>query len=359
MATVLFVRIGAEVVPGVAQAALNPVVKNTIARHLRKRPNLRIAVGILSGDAQETRYFPNGITPSRLFQIGSVSKVYTGVLLARLIQQKVVALSTTLGEIVDLGSHASDSVKSISLVQLATHGSGLPRLPKDLRTKSMDKRDPYAHYTEDDLLNYLRRHDVRAKRVGRYAYSNLGVGLLGFLLSRSTGLSYPGALRDYVLEPLGLHDTDASQSDEVLKQTTDGFTARGKPATCWRLPTLAGAGALHSTVSDQLAFLKANTTTQAPDEMADALRLAQQPHAEYGKTRVGLGWHWATHEGQQVLWHSGATGNFSSSICLAPDKRSGVVVLSNHAPSLLNVLFDRMLVDNIGWKVLSTMIRRK
>lgn len=199
---------------------------------------------------------------STLFEIGSISKVFTGNLLALLVRDHKVRFNDPVRK------HLPDSFAmpgaggdTITLLHLATHTSGLPRLPANLSplfSKGFDSENPYAHYTLDDLKYFLGKHRLRRQPGAKYEYSNLGMGLLGNVLADRFGTDYETAVREQICKPLGLRDTTITLADDQKSRLAPGHTASGKPTPNWDLPTLAGAGALRSNVGDMLTYLEAN-----------------------------------------------------------------------------------------------------
>jgi len=291
-----------------------------------------VAVGLVHNNETATWFFghiddaagPAPGTATR-FELGSLTKAYTGVLLADLVLAGKVRLDDPLRKFLPDGFVFTDTrLGAITLEQLATHRSGLPRLPANLLPRRGD--DPYADYDERALLAFLA-HYRPATLDTSSGYSNLGIGLLGYVLGRVEGKGYTAALRERVLTPLKL---DATGFDDVA--LAPGH-ALGEPVAAWHFDTLAGAGALRSTLADQLAFVHANL---APGEqpLRAALALARQPRGG----DVGLGWQIReVRSGEQtwpLVWHNGQTGGFASFIGFRTDQQTGVVLLGNTAADL-------------------------
>lgn len=278
-----------------------------------------------------------------LFEIGSITKVFTSVLLARLAIDGLVGLDQPIAELLppEIG-RANPALGRITLVELATHTSGLPRLPPDLDTSRRALVDPYASYGEERLHAGLARLEPGGR--GRYRYSNLGAGLLGHLLARRAGASYGEAIADRVLAPLGLRDTFVDVPPAEAARFPDGHSwPRGRPVRGWGFRALAGAGALRSSAGDLLRFLRANLDPPAGN-LGDALRLALDVRVHAGPMSLGLGWH--LDRGRH--WHDGGTGGATSHLALDRDRRDGVVVLANAAPSVIGLLVGRDPVGRIA-----------
>ncbi|WP_354053797.1 serine hydrolase domain-containing protein [Dietzia sp. 2505] len=265
-----------------------------------------------------------------LFEIGSITKTVTALLVADGVIRRDWRLDTPVRELLPAGVQVPnrDGVQ-ITLQHLATHTSGLPRSPVrlGLRENVAYQRtgaDPYAALTEDDVLRSLG--DTQLKRVpgnGTPAYSNLGFGLLGIAMTTATGLDYGTLVRERVCGPLGLVDTvvDAHMTADQRQRMAVGFRSRRRPAAPWPLAGFPGAGALRSTASDMVRFLSAQVGPGGT-ALRDAIRLT---HAtpRGGPGQMGLGWHRA---GDRTLWHNGGTGGFRSIALVSP--ASGTVVLA-------------------------------
>lgn len=323
---------------------------------------------------------PGGNT---LFEIGSITKVFTSALLACLVEEGVVGLDDP---VCILDSQLSNLAPEITLRQLATHTSGLPRLPSNLVPHLLKNiNNPYASYTFQDLYHYLSRYQPkrssRAEEVVRY--SNLGAGLLGNVLAGRLGMTYEEAVKTKVCLPLGMNDTTITLSSEQRSRLAPPHKSSGKRAQNWDLPALAGAGALRSTADDLLAFFAATMgVTETPLTRALQaclpLQVRQASHpsrwerwlsrsnrrttgSEIHFEGTGLGWFRARFgENDSLLFlHDGATGGYRASAGFIQDLGAGVVALSNRGPSDFDLLLARYSVGEICLKVLRHFLDQK
>jgi CubicO group peptidase (beta-lactamase class C family) len=200
------------------------------------------------------RQEPAGVPPERvIFEIGSLSKIFTGILLAQAVIEKRVTLDTTLRDLMGKGRFFADAnVAAITLRQLATHTSGLPRIPEDA-LEGGNPADPYAHYDRGRLDRYLGQAKLAHAAPFPSSYSNLGVGLLGDLLARLYGRTWEELVRERIARPLGLADTCVTLSSEQMTRLAPPY-AGDRPMKPWHFLSLAGAGALHSTAADLVRF---------------------------------------------------------------------------------------------------------
>src|SRR5699024_3796399 len=200
-------------------------------------------------------------TKHTIYEIGSISKTFTSLILARMVQQGIVSLHTPIGNILpDTLELPTFEGKKINLLNLATHTSGLPRLPTNFKPENW--MNPYADYTVPQMYTFLENYEVTRAPGGRLVYSNFGAGLLGYLMALKSEMTYKDLLRKYVTEPLGMNDTQI----EVPAQKQDRFAAPynyGIEVKRWDMSVLAGAGGIRSTTKDLVAYLKAQMRPDA------------------------------------------------------------------------------------------------
>lgn len=291
--------------------------------------------GIVTGELikGQTTYAAAGnvgvpdVPPERiLFEIGSISKVFTGLVLAQAVVEGRVRLDTPIRELMDSTQKFTDSrVGDITLRQLATHTSGLPRLPEDLDLGA-NPLDPYAHYDRTRLNQTLSQQRLAGKPPFANAYSNFGVGLLGDLLARLYGKSWEQLIKEKVTQPLGLPDTVITLSEEQQHRLAPPF-AGNAPALPWHLNALQGAGALHSTAADLITFGRALLhPEQTP--MPKAIELLLSPQTSDGG--IGLAISRSRLFGEAVYEHGGGTGGYVAGWFVLPERQVIQVVLINN-----------------------------
>ena len=275
---------------------------------------------------------PEGVDGADLmYEIGSVTKVFTSLLLAELVVEGRLSLDDPIGPLLPpdvLGD--SRLGREVTLRHLATHTSGLPRLPGNLRVLPWTLANPYARYTTANLYAFLRSFQPKETPPAEAVYSNLGVGLLGHLLARTLDTTYEEAVRERVCGPMGLRDTTIGLTDEQRRRLVPGHSASGQPAGLWDLPSLAGAGGLRSTARDMARFLSACLGRLATP-LGPALARTLEPQASIGEGRsAGLGWVIEERGDTQWIWHNGATGGYSAYVGFCAPAGVAVCVLANH-----------------------------
>ncbi len=309
---------------------------------LRERIAAKVAPGIVVGliDTNGARVIAAGSTMAAggnevngdtVFEIGSMTKVFTGLLLADMVNRGEVKLDDPISKYLPPSVKApARNGRQITLLDLATHRSGLPRLPDNL--VPADGLDPYADYTFDNLCAFLSDYKLTRDIGEKYEYSNLGFGLLGTLLSRRAGTTYEALLTERILRPLGMTNTAIILSRELKARFATPYNTQWEPVKPWTFDALAGCGAIRSTANDLLKFIAANLQGQKGDLMS-AMQLMQEPRnsTEIPKTKIGLAWHITDRNGRRVIWHNGQTGGYHSFCGFDLTNKSGVVILANAA----------------------------
>ncbi len=272
-------------------------------------------------------------SPASIYPIGSITKAFVGLVLAdRETKGRLSPADPVASLLPDSLSLAAGDTAAVTLGQLVTHTSGLPRLPDNLDEPSefADLFDPYAVYQMTDLFAAVEAAAFDRAPGTAYAYSNFGVGLLGAALAREAGVSFDSVLAATITGPLGLDDTRTTPPDADRSAT--GYAADGQAMPDWRFTdAMAGAGALHSTVDDMLTFLGAQADPATAGSLEDAIRRSHTRlhDADNDRWDVAYGWHILQYEGRRMLWHSGGTYGGKSFAAFAPDHNAGVVLLTN------------------------------
>ena len=303
-----------------------------------------LVVGLIENSRQHIFTYGADVNEHSIFEIGSITKLFTALALASMVHEGVVALDDPVRQFL-LPEIVSGPLQppEITLLNLATHTSGLPRLPTNFAPYV--RSNPYYHYRAENLYCWLARRGLRNSRPPKYRYSNIGYALLGHILSLCVGQPYAELIHMRILAPLGLSDTTLTLSPEQQTRLAAGHTVTGKSAPNWRWNVCAPAGALYSTASDMLHFLTAHLATNrisrsmqtldskgsdidaVPHDLASAISLTIEPRVSAGRGHIGLGWHLKS--GSEFCWHNGATGGYSSYISFSRKEQIGVVVVAN------------------------------
>ncbi len=273
---------------------------------------------------------PSPLDGNMVFEIGSVTKVFTSLLLSEMVQRGEVELDDPVGKYLPPSVKVPQrDGKQITLVDLATHTSGLPRMPSNFAPK--DPLNPYKDYTVADLYLFLSNYKLTHDPGSRYEYSNVGGGLLGLALARRAGIDYGKLVQSWICKPLGMDSTGIMLTPEMKAHLATGHNALLKPVENWDLPpAFAGAGALRSTANDMLKFLAGIiglTKTPLAPAMTAMLKV-RRPTGIQGLD-AALGWGIFTIHGKEFVGHNGGTGGYRSFVGFNPKAHLGVVVLSN------------------------------
>ena len=263
-----------------------------------------------------------------IFEIGSISKVFTGLLLALAVEEGKVRYDSTVAELSGLDCK-DPRVGEITLRQLATHTSGLPRLPDNHDFDASG--DPYAGYGRAELDAFLVAARLKGDPPYDAAYSNLGFGLLGDLLARSWGQPWGKLIEDKISGPLELEDTTQVLSREQERRLAPP-RFEDQPGSRWSFEALAGAGALHSTAEDLVRFGEAilhPEKTPLEEPLREVITVHSEAHGLGGP--IGLGMMIGTLHGQPEFSHSGGTGGYRSRIQILPKEGLVQVVLANNS----------------------------
>lgn len=288
---------------------------------------------------------PRPVDTDTLFEIGSITKPFTSLLLADMVARGEVALADPLAKYLPGGvAVPARAGRTVTLVDLATHTSGLPGLPDDFAPR--DIGNPYADYTLAQLYGFLARF-VPAAEIGTiFDYSNLGYGLLGQALAHRAGTGYAGLVAARIAAPLGMTSTMIAVTGEASDRFAPAHGVDLAPVAHWDLPTLAGAGALRSTARDLMHFVEAALgyrESRLTEAFAAMLALQRPTHGP--GIAIGLGWMIEEIDGDTLVWHNGGTGGHRSFAGYRVKAGTGVVVLSNTSAELGVDDIGRHLLD--------------
>lgn len=304
-----------------------------------------IVVGLYTPGGLEIYGFgagPGGAPPTgrTLYELGSVTKVYTSLLLADAVQRREVALEQPVAELLPPGvTVPTRDGKPITLGHLAIHTSGLPRMPPSLVPRAT-AADPYAGYGENELYADLVRTQLESPPGVRMSYSNYGAGLLGFALGRKLG-GYRAAVTTRILQPLGLRDTTFTVASADAARRAPGTNTELVRVPPWTWEALAGAGALISSARDQLALIEAELDAASGGKRAlrRAMALTQESQLSSTGPSVGLGWQIDV-EGR--YWHNGTTGGHHAFVGFDPKTRRGIVLLAGTSTQIVDQVAKKL-----------------
>lgn len=308
--------------------------KILVQRVNKYRQSVGIVVGVIEPQGRRVVAYgklgagdPRILDGNTVFEIGWVMKVFTSLVLADMVERGEVALRDPVAQYLPQQVRVPElRGQQITLKDLATHTSGLPRMPLNL--DSTDPSNPFADYSVNRLYEFLGSYELPREIGSRFEYSNIGGALLGHALERRAGMNYEELVKARITKPLGMDSTHISLTPETKTRLAMGHAYGLEPTPNSDLGALAGAGAFRSTANDLLAFLSANLG-YTETALAPAMVAMLKTRRNAGPGQVGLAWLIDTQGGVEIISHSGTTGGYRSFIGYDPKARVGVVVLSN------------------------------
>ena len=265
-----------------------------------------------------------------VFEIGSITKVFTALILSDMARRGEVRLDDPVAKYLPPSvSLPRDGERQITLADLATHTSGLPLRPANLISKDPDNK--YAGYSEELLFQFLSSYKPPSAIGSRYEYSNVGCGLLGVALSRRAGTRYDDLLRNRVTGPLSLNDTRMDLTDDMKRRAATGYDNTLLPAPHWDMGVIASAGSLRSTANDLSKLLEAVLGySNSPLALAlQAMTQTRRPGGMQPSTQIALAWNILDDKDREVVWKNGSVGGFRAFIGYDAKVGTGVVALAN------------------------------
>lgn len=285
-----------------------------------------------------------------IYEIGSITKVFTGILLAESVKRGEVKLDDSISKYLPKTVKTPTfNGKEITLIDLATHTSALPRLPDNLAPKN--PLNPYADYTAQNAYDFLSSYKLTREIGSKYDYSNFATGLLGHILSLRTKMSFEKLMTDRILKPLGMNDTSFFVPPAKKKRFAQGLDDNNNPIPYWDFDALAGAGALRSTSADMAKFISANLgLSKAPlaTVLAEAVKMRRQ--TDSANSQIGLGWHSLKLFGNEIIWHNGGTGGFLSYLVFDPKQKKGAFLVTNSADNTSMQFIESVALNSLNNK---------
>lgn len=264
------------------------------------------------------------VTSDTIFEIGSLTKTFTATLIAeQILNHKMNLTDPVVNYLPASVKTQNGAINQVTLGELATHMSGLPRIPRGL---TLAQR---ASFTETDLMNYVAQWQPDAPIGSEFNYSNIGFGLLGYALAGEAGQPFATLLQQKILTPLGMASTSIDYAVDQSRYAT-GYDANGQQTMYWPKSAWAAGGAMRSTAHDMMKYLEANLGIQSANtspQLLRAMQLAQKPLVSFDTFQQGMAW--VIKNG--VINKGGLTAGFSSGIALMPNEKMGVVILTNKA----------------------------
>jgi CubicO group peptidase (beta-lactamase class C family) len=323
-------------------------VVETIERRIEEGLTPSITLAII--DSSGVKFFNFGKTAKNgqeadentIYEIGSISKVFTGILLA----QQVLDGDLKLED--EINNFLPDDIKipvmgdkEITFGNLTDHTSGLPRMPSNF--SPANRHNPYADYTVDQMYESISNYHAVRTVGSEYEYSNIAQGLLGHLLAMNKDLTYEELMVQTIANPLDMNETRIELTQRMKENFALGHS-RGKVVENWDIPTLAGAGAIRSSTSDLAKFISANLGYMSSSLM-EAMELSHQiRHDKADEASIAMAWHIMKGDKGDIICHGGGTGGYRTFVGFVKETGKGVVLLSNSSEG----------ADDIGYYLLDS-----
>ena len=329
--------------PGTAATSVASALAETIADQ-RQFPSSGIVAAMCSaeGRAVVTQGTADAIDGRPLdgdtvFDIGSITKLFTALLLADNVVRGEMAMDDPLAK------YLPDDVKvpnfqgqPITLLDIVTYHSGLPAYPDDLPALGPA---PFPAYSVERLYQALARVKLGSSPGTQYVYSNFGYGLLGLALAHHANADFESLIVSRICGPLSMDSTRISFTREMRSRVTPGHFKEKAKVEAWNMPlAFAAAGAFHSTANDLLKFLAAAMGLE-PSPLGSAFRLMLKTDRAADKvdTRAALGWFITTNHSDRLIWKDGGVLGYSSFIGFSANHSNGAVVLANGNGGMLTL----------------------
>jgi D-alanyl-D-alanine-carboxypeptidase/D-alanyl-D-alanine-endopeptidase len=336
------VALGGDCIAAPGTEPIRAALKQTVGTHDKVAGT--VAVVIDEGGTSRVAYGSSGIPnvaldPHTVFEIGSITKVLTALMLADMAARGEVAIDDPVAKYLPPSLTLHERGRPITLLDLATYNAGLPRLPGNLPPAWWANPNPFADYTVDKLFDFVSNYMPKYGPATHFVYSSLGFGLLGVALARRAGKSYQELLIERVCDPLGLAHTRITLSADTQRHLAQAHDLSLKPTPLWDfLPALQGAGAVRASVNDVTVFLKACMgLVHAPLRGSLARLLKTRRPTNLAGTDAALGWFISSDGKEEIAWKSGLTGGSNSFIGFSTQRRRGALVLSNFVWQPLDV----------------------
>lgn len=268
-------------------------------------------------------------THTTLYEVGSISKVFTSLLLADAVVQGEIDLQAAAATENAAGiQFPSYEGTPITWANLATHRSGLPRLPSNMSL--LEFRNPYRNYDSQLAAAFLHDYQLPRKPGDSYEYSNFAASVLGYLVAEKANLTYEKLLRERIAGPLKMTDCTTEPSAEQKKRHATPHSKYSAVTSAWTFADLPGAGGVRASIRDMMRFARANLYPPK-GEIGEAIDVAWKQHAagDDSGPALGLGWH-IMGDGQ-TRWHNGQTGGSHASLFINRENNTAVVILCNTA----------------------------
>ncbi len=336
-------------------------IKALVQPYLEHKKFQAVSIGVVIDGKTWTGHFgqlakDQAVPPSNdtLYEIGSISKVLTSLLLADAVENSKsdsdsVKLDQAIGTLLPgLDDENPDVGQKITLKHLSNHVSGLPRMPDNITPA--DPNDPFAGYDRKLLHQFMKDVTLATPPGEKHEYSNLGAGLLGDLLAAHAKVDYETLLQSRILKPLAMNETSTNVQGDRQSKLAPPFNSALLPDHAWHFDALAGAGSIRSNTNDMLKFIQANLNPPE-NEIGRAINLAWEKQLPTGAGQFSMGLGWMIAGDGTTRWHNGRTGGYQGMILVNRKLKAGVILLCNTSGSDTDALAEGVFQTVVGMQV--------
>lgn len=332
------------------KSKVDSTINGPLSAYMKNKGNVGLSVGIYYGGKDyffnygESKLGESQLPGNQtLYDIGSITKTFTSTLLAIAVNEGKAKVTNMITDFLPDSVASNPALKGITLVQLANHTSGIPRLPSNWQGSVTDSMQPYANYDTKLLFSFLKSFKSIRAADTKFEYSNVGVGLLGVILEKIYKKPYAELVRNYITKPAKMDHTGVLVKTSDLSLVAQGYDGNIKPVAPWIFDALAGAGALKSSTSDMLIYGKLQLG-EGSTALTKAIKLTHEITYKDDQNTIGLGWMFLNGDAN-LPQHNGATGGYRSLICMDLEKKIAVIVLINNSST----------GDPLGFEVLKAL----
>lgn len=304
-----------------------------------------------------------------LFEIGGLTKAFTGSLVSLLVAEGKMNYESTLNEFLPQ-EEKNEDLQQLTIDQLVTHTSKMPRMPMEFGVKEIEPNNPYAHYTSQDLMDFYKtyipipqkkkkrkrwkRRKGNLKNKDNYVYSHLNYALLERAIEENQNQPFEQVLKNKVLNPIGLTDTRVLLTNDQKKRLATGYTTSGKSTPPWTFRSFKASEGLKSTAKDLITFAEVHMGSHH-NNLAQAFAESHE-----GRKRTGLskrvkssrGWHIISTNKKyyDIVAHTGNTNGHRAYLAFVKESETAVVILTNSEHNLQNLGYLILSMLNNYWK---------
>jgi CubicO group peptidase (beta-lactamase class C family) len=337
------------------KTTMDSLVHQEAKKYFDKNNGVGIIIGISNNGTRnyygygETKINNQEIpTANHIFEIGSITKTFTGSLLSKAIVDKKIKIDDPIKKYLPTGLLLNKDEAEITFKHLTTHTSGLAGLMTNYTdAPNFDNNNPYKTYTEKLLFDYMKKNGATAKPGEKHAYSNWGVGLLGVTLSKVYKKSYEKLLQEFIWKPLNMNSTSLSVAPKNLSLFVDGHDAANRTTSHWGFDCMAPAGGIISNATDMLNYFEAQWT--------NTLKFSSQAHQSLftlsANSFVGMNWFTQKFGANEIVWHNGGTGGFSTFGGFLKNNKTAIIIMANKG-----IVGS---TDVMGFTILNKLVKNK